>query len=84
MKTKKYYKVETTKGTVVRSTDKYFLAVVVVDGGASVFFCRDFRRADAIHSREMTFSRDVVTINLPNQITKEDYDAIRLANKVGA
>ena len=84
MTNRKYYKVTTSKGIVTRSTDKYFLAAVVVDSGAAVYFCRDFRRADSVHSREMTFSRDVVTINLPTQITKEEYDAIRLSNKVGA
>ena len=81
---RRYYKIETKLGTFVRSTNWYFLAVVIVDGGdRGVFFCRDWRRGDQVHSRELRLFRDVVT-RMPSEISKEEYDAIRSAQKVGA
>jgi hypothetical protein len=82
---RKYYKVETERGTVVRSTDHYFLAVVIVDGGnRGVFFCRDFRRADQVRTREYKFADNVRTVSMPHEISREEYDAIRTTQKVGA
>lgn len=81
MTKKRYYKVQTTKATVVRATDRYFLAAVIVDGGEEVSFCRTFDRAYSVRCSKMRFFRDVVVVNCPREITKDEYDAIRAASK---
>lgn len=81
MTNKRYYKVQTAKGTVVRATDRYFLTAVIVDGGEEVTFCRTFDRGYSVRCSKMRFSRDVEIVNCPREITKEEYDAIRAENK---
>lgn len=80
---KKYYKVTTDKGVVVRSTNHYFSWAVVVDGGEEVTFCRKFNRADSVQCSKMKFSRNV-DIYRPTEITKDEYDGFRVSRKVSA
>lgn len=89
----KFYKVETSKGTVVRKTDSYFLRAVILDDedyGVEVAFCRNFDRAEQkFHRLHMECGifysgnkyEGKIRMVSPKEITEEEFRTIQATNR---